>query len=107
MSPAQSEVTESERRLDLGEVLDWLVADALVGAQEAAALRHAKRYYRGEAHPLVLVAEQKWRSARAPHKTLTVDALCEWLAGRVGLEYRHIDPLRIDFSAVTEVMSIA
>jgi len=107
MSPTQSEVTESERRLDLGEVLDWLVADALVGAQEAAALRHAKRYYRGEAHPLVLVAEQKWRSARAPHKTLTVDALCEWLAGRVGLEYRHIDPLRIDFSAVTEVMSNA
>ena len=42
-----------------------------------------------------------------PHKPLTLDPLTEWLAKRVGLEYLHIDPLKIDFSAVTDVMSIA
>ncbi|GAB4178672.1 MAG: GspE/PulE family protein [Rhodocyclaceae bacterium] len=107
MRHPQPEAKESERRLELAEVLDWLVADALVGAAQAAAFRHERRYYRGEAHPLAQIAEQKWRSARAPHKPLTLDALAEWLAGRVGLEYRHIDPLRIDFSAVTEIMSNA
>ncbi|MHC5848263.1 GspE/PulE/PilB domain-containing protein, partial [Streptococcus pyogenes] len=29
------------------------------------------------------------------------------LAKRVGMEYRHIDPLKIDMAAVTEVMSSA
>ena len=38
---------------------------------------------------------------------MSLEWLTEWMAGRVGLEYVHIDPLKIDFSAVTEVMSSA
>ncbi len=93
-----------ERRLNLAEVLDWLVEDKLVAADAAAQLRKERRYYRGTLHPLAIIAEQKWKKAGAP---LTLDALTEWLAKRVGLEYLHIDPLKIDFSAVTEVMSSA
>jgi general secretion pathway protein E len=44
---------------------------------------------------------------RPLHKPLTLDALAEWLAGRVDLDYLHIDPLKINFSVVTEVMSSA
>src|SRR5207245_463339 len=40
-----------------------------------------------------------------PHKPLALEPLTEWLAKRVDMEYRHIDPLKIDFSSVTEVMS--
>ena len=36
---------------------------------------------------------------------LALESLTEWVAKRVDLKYRHIDPLKIDFSAVTEVMS--
>ena len=44
---------------------------------------------------------------RFPHIMLHLEALTEWLAGKVGLPYLHIDPFKIDFAAVTKVMSNA
>ena len=100
----QAVKTESVGRLQLGEVLDWLLADGMVAPEPAAQLKKERRYYRGTMHPLVVVADQKWKKGS---KLLTLDALTEWLAKRVGLEYLHIDPLKIDFAGVTEVMSSA
>jgi len=94
---------QAEHRLTLAEILDWLVEDKLAAAEAVEALKKERRYYRGAVHPLVIIAEQKWRAA----KPLTLEALSEWLARRVGLEYLHIDPLKIDFSAVTDMMSSA
>jgi general secretion pathway protein E len=94
----------AEHRLTLAELLEWLVEDKLVEASAAVSLRKERRYYRGALHPLAIIAEQKWKNAGVP---LTLEALAEWLARRVGLEYLHIDPLKIDFAAVTEVMSSA
>jgi general secretion pathway protein E len=42
-----------------------------------------------------------------PRKLLHLEALTEWLAGKVGLPYLHIDPFKIDFASVTKVMSNA
>ena len=53
----------------------------------------------------MVIADQKWRSRQAPNKLMSLDWLTEWLAGETGMDYFHIDPLRINFSAVTEVMS--
>jgi general secretion pathway protein E len=53
----------------------------------------------------VAVANQNWKSLLPPHKPLHLEALTEWLAGHTGLEYFHIDPLKIDFSGVTDIMS--
>jgi general secretion pathway protein E len=97
----------SDRRLALSEVLDWLVEDGLAESVAAAALRKERRYYRGGLHPLVIVADQKWKHPAPPHKPLSLEALTEWLAKRVGLEYLHVDPLKVDFAGVTEVMSSA
>jgi general secretion pathway protein E len=94
----------AQGRLGLAEVLDWLVADAVVSAQAASELKKERRYYRGTVHPLVIIADQKWKKGATP---LSLDWLSEWLARHVGLEYLRIDPLKIDFSAVTEVMSSA
>jgi general secretion pathway protein E len=91
-----------EHRLTLGEILDWLVEDKVVAAETVAQLKKERRYYRGTLHPLAIVAEQKWKQGASP---LTLDSLTEWLAKRFELEYLHIDPLKIDFTAVTEVMS--
>jgi general secretion pathway protein E len=93
-----------ERRLALAEVLDWMVQDGLASAQAAEQLKKDRRHYRGNLHPLAIVAEQHWKKGAV---LLTLDALAEWLAKRVALDYRHIDPLKIDFAAVTEVMSSA
>ena len=97
----------AERRLSLNEVVDWLVEDKFVAAEAGETLKKERRYYKGAQHPLVIVAEQKWRNPQSAGKPLTLDALTEWLAKRVGMEYLHIDPLKIDFSTVTEVMSSA
>ena len=97
----------AEHRLSLAEIVDWLVQDGVVAGAPAESLKKERRYWRGAQHPLALVAEEGWKDLRPPHKPLTLDALAEWLAGRVGLPYLHIDPLKINFSVVTEVMSSA
>src|SRR3954462_2280802 len=89
-----------EHGLTLVELLDWLVEDNLVASEPAEVLKKERRYYRGAGHPLVIIADQKWKSLQAPHRILSLESLTEWLAKRVGLEYMHIDPLKIDFSAV-------
>ena len=100
-------IATQERRLTLAEVLDELVADGYASRAEADALRANRRLHRGVAHPLVVIAEQKWKSAKPPHKLLHLEWLTEWYAGKAGLPYYHVDPLKINFSAVTELMSSA
>src|SRR3989442_3920833 len=97
----------SAHRLTINELLDWLVEEKLGAKDEAEELKKERRYYRGALHPLVIIAEQKWRQPGSGAKLLGLEPLTEWLAKRVGMEYLHIDPLKIDFTAVTEVMSSA
>jgi general secretion pathway protein E len=98
---------ETEHRLTLAEILDWLVEDGALARAPAEEMKKERRYWRGTQHPLTQVAGENWKDLRAPHKPLTLDALAEWLAQRFGMEYLHIDPLKINFSVVTEVMSSA
>ncbi|MBS0355579.1 MAG: type II/IV secretion system protein [Proteobacteria bacterium] len=100
-------VSVSEHRLTLAEVLDMLVGDQLVDSADADTLRIAQAKKAAEVHPLVVVAGQKWAARAAPHQVLSLEVLSEWLASRVGLDYMRIDPLKIDFAAVTAVMSSA
>jgi general secretion pathway protein E len=103
--PKGRDSKEAERLLTIPDLLDWLVEDKMVDPAEAAKMKKERRYYRGTQHPLTVIADMNWKNAQPPHKPLALEPLTEWLARRVGLEYRHIDPLKIDFSAVTEVMS--
>ncbi len=96
----------AERKLKLTEVLDMLVADDMVSKADADALIAERRLHRKDLHPLVSIAEKAWKSQVAPHRILTLEVLTEWLARKVGLEYFHIDPLKIDFSELTDLMSI-
>ena len=94
-----------EHRLTLPETVDALVADGLIAADEAARFKQERRYYKGDTHPLIVIAEQRWKSLQPPHRVLDLDGLTQWLAKWCGLDYLHIDPLKINFSAVTDVMS--
>src|SRR6266545_4102081 len=95
----------ADRRLRLEDILKLMVADGLVGAAEAEQLARS-RTARFD-HPLELIADRKWRHPDPPHKVLTLEALVEWLAGKLGVPYQHIDPLKIDLTAVTHTMSNA
>ena len=105
--PDLSARTVPEHRLTVAELLGLMVADGLVEMADADALIAESRLRRQLVHPLVLIGEQKWKSLLPPHRPLLLDDVGEWLAARIGLEYYHIDPLKIDFTAVTDVMSSA
>src|SRR5512141_2463681 len=103
--PAGTAGPNADRRLRLDDILKLMVADGLVSAAEAER-RGRFRTTRFE-HPLELIADQKWPSLQPPHKMLTLEGLVEWLGGKLGVPYRHIDPLKIDLGAVTQSMSNA
>ena len=95
---------QGDRALTLELVLRELEADDLVDVSLIDELRTNAKF-RSYEHPLMLIAEQKWRSNKPPKRVLTLEALTEWLAGRLKVPYLHIDPLKVDFSAVGSVMS--
>ncbi len=95
-----------DRKLQLREVLDWLVEDGMVAADKAAKLLQDSKFQRGGGrHPVIVIGEQRWRSLKPPQQFLTGEAVTEWLAGRFKMGFFHIDPLKIDLKAVTQVMS--
>ena len=96
-----------EHRLSLSELVDALIAGGQVPREEAEAFRQERRYYRGERHPLCVIAEQHWKELQPPHRVLDLDTLTAWLAEWSGLDYYHIDPLKVNLSAVTDVVSSA
>ena len=98
-------IRQPDRRLRLDDIVKLMVADGLILPADGERIARS-RTQRFE-HPLELVAEQKLRSLKPPHKALALDLLVEWLAGKLGIPYRHIDPLNIDLVAVTSTMSNA
>jgi len=94
-----------DRRLRLDDILKLMVADGLVPRADAE--RVSRTRTRQYDHPLGLIAAQHWKSAKAPHPVMTLEWLVEWLAGKLGVPYMHVDPLRIDLAAVTQTMSNA
>ncbi|MFZ6758986.1 GspE/PulE family protein [Undibacterium sp. Ji50W] len=97
------------RSLNLQQIFTWLMADGVVPKEEAKAHFNATQAFlkNGPAsmHPLTAVAQAKLHSAIAPHILLTLDWLTEWAAGKVNMPFYRIDPLKIDFTNVSDVMS--
>jgi general secretion pathway protein E len=97
------------RALDLQMIFSWLLADNIVDkngvkahfAQAQGILKNAA----AAMHPLVAVAQCKLVSCQPLHRMMTLDLLTEWLSTKVGLPFARIDPLRIDFTKVADVMS--
>jgi general secretion pathway protein E len=110
-APAPSIDSRSTRpkALDLQTIFSWLLADGIVEkstvkphfAQAQGILKNAV----GSMHPLTAIAQCKIVSSKPPHKLLTLDVLSEWCAAKVGVPYLRIDPLKIDFTKVADVMS--
>jgi general secretion pathway protein E len=96
-----------ERKLDVPDILDWLQADGMVDTDNAKMLRSlATSGKYTHKHPLEFIAERSWKNIKTG-KPLTLEVLTVWFAERVNLPYERIDPLKIEVTSVTSVMSYA
>jgi general secretion pathway protein E len=97
------------KALDLQQLLSWLMADKLLMKAEAKAhFNEAQSILKNSPtrmHPLVALARCKMHSAQPPHSMMSLEWLTEWMAGKVGLPFFRIDPLKVDFTRVADVMS--
>ena len=84
--------------LDLNRLLDALLAEQRIAPEAALAALERAKAHPGE-HPLELIA--------AIGHPLGLDALCRWLADRVGQPFLAIDPLQVDLVRVAGLMSAA
>ncbi|MBV8062001.1 MAG: type II/IV secretion system protein [Nevskia sp.] len=93
--------------LELAELLEGLAADGMITPEQARQLHTAAASSRDKLHPLQRVALCEWPNARQPGKRLTLESLVQWLAAKTALPYLRIDPLSIEVSRVTTVVSYA
>jgi len=92
--------------LDWRKLVEWLQKDGVLSAEEAQ--RTIARCSQAESvqHPLVRLASVSMRRL-ADNKPLDMEALTQWLATHVGLEYLRIDPLKVDVGKVADAMGAA
>jgi len=94
--------------LELEAVLDGLLIDGLIDESHSQLLRSIAKP--GDAKTmgaLERIAASGWQSAKDPETKIDLDFLSQWLAKKVDLPWKRIDPLNIDVPAVTAVASHA
>jgi len=82
-----------------------LVNDGILDKEQAEKLYKDRKLDSSNLHPLVVIGEQKWKSLNTPHNAITVEWLSSWLATHAGLDYYHIDPLKLDFGSAAQIVS--
>ena len=100
-------IARGDRLLTLEWVLQQLIADGVVTADNAKPLQQVSKARNSASHPLLIISEQKWPDPQKKNKPLTLERLTEWLAEKTEIDYRHIDPFKIDFAVVTKLISNA
>ncbi|QFZ81313.1 MULTISPECIES: GspE/PulE family protein [Variovorax] len=101
---AASAAARHEGPLDLRRLIEWLATDGVISPMEAK--RTIARCAQAESRqaPLVRLANVAM-TREADGKPLDLEALTQWLAGRAGLAYLRIDPLKVDVGKVADTMS--
>ncbi|MFZ6749539.1 GspE/PulE family protein [Undibacterium sp. Ren11W] len=98
-----------QKHLSIQQIFTWLMSDGIIKKENAKAeFTNAQVILRnGPAtmHALTAVAQTKLHSELAPHQLLSLDWLTEWTARKCDLPFYRIDPLKIDFAKVADVMS--
>jgi general secretion pathway protein E len=92
--------------LNLRHLIEWLAHDGVISADEAK--RTVARCGQAESRlpPLVRLANVAM-ARQSDAKPLDLETLTQWLAGRAGLAYLRIDPLKVDVGKVADTMSAA
>ena len=104
LKPKAADPASHRGPLDWRRLVEWLSQDGVISAEEAQ--RTIARCSQAESaqHPLVRLAAVAMQRA-SNGKPLDIESLAQWLAGRVGLDYLRIDPLKVDVGKVADIMS--
>lgn len=96
------------KKLTVEAILKHLVHDGILSQKDAARAQTAQRgMENADIHPLILIADRRLNRASPPHDLLTLETLTHWLSRKTGIAYFKIDPLKVDVTAVTCVVSYA
>jgi general secretion pathway protein E len=105
-SMSNNTVRRTSHKLELSELTDMLMEDGLISKDQYDNLQLKARFRNlGQLHPLLVIADQNLKAARAPHRLLNQEFLTEWLAKKIDMTYYRVDPLKIDVATVTAVIS--
>lgn len=92
--------------LDWRTVVEWLAMDNVITGEEAK--RTIARCSQAESSQQPLVRLAAVAMARASDgKSLDIEMLTQYIAGKAGLVYLRIDPLKVDVGKVADSMSAA
>ncbi len=92
-------------RLEWPVLLEWLREDGWISAEDAEQVGARFRAGPSSLHALVRLGAAGLSHA-GNGRVLDTEALTEWLAGRSGLGYLRIDPLKVEVGRVADVMSV-
>lgn len=92
-------------RFTLAHALRMLIEDGVLDQTQAKKLYEDRKLDSSNLHPLVVIAEQKWKNLKAPNNLLTVEWLSQWVAIQSDLDYYNIDPLKLDFGDAAQIIS--
>lgn len=94
--------------LSVGNILHNLVQDGVVSQKDAKrVLEQCSKKDCSGTHPIALISECRLCRAAPPHEPLTIEAVLMWLGKKTGLPYVRIDPLKVDVTAVTGLVTYA
>ncbi|MCD6026550.1 MAG: type secretion system protein [Solimicrobium sp.] len=104
-----SGTTKLTKHLDIEQILNWLIQDGILSQETAKTqLPLAQAIFKNapmSMHPLTALAQCKLTAMTSRGALLSLDWLTEWLAKRTNIPFYRIDPLKVDFTKVADVMS--
>lgn len=90
--------------LDWRILVEWLSDDGVISAAEAQRTIARCSQVQSAQPPLMRLASVGM-TRLADGKPLDIETMSQWLAGRAGLAYLRIDPLKVDVGKVADTMS--
>jgi general secretion pathway protein E len=90
--------------LDWRKLVEWLSEDSVISAAEAQRTIARCSQVQSAQPPLIRLASVGMTRV-ADGKPLDIETMAQWLAGRAGLDYMRIDPLKVDVGKVADTMS--
>lgn len=87
-------------------ILKSMIASRLISSDEATRIfSNFKDDDKKHLNPLVAISNTIPSSKEDSNKKLSLNDLCEWAASEAGVEYYHIDPLKIDVGPLMDIVS--